>query len=699
MNHAQFEKEKNLTYNKVPVHELINFNKTPENPVKVSVVVPVCNVETYLRQCLDSAINQTMKDIEIICVNDGSTDNSLDILKEYAQKDSRIKVIDKDNAGYGHVMNIGMDMASGEYLAILESDDYILPEMFERLYEVAVKHDLDFVKSDFYRFYGEDDSLITEYNKIAREDANYNVIINPSENQDVFKFIMNTWCGIYKTSFIRENLIRHNETPGASFQDNGFWFKANVFGKRTMYLPETFYMNRRDNPNSSVHNREKVYCGNTEYDLIYDFLVSENIKDEFLEVYNYKKYHTYLNFTLKRIAPEYKKEFINTISNEFKEFNKKDELKFKFLSPIELNNVKWIMRDPDEFYYEFEKKNIAVSVILPVYNVENYLEKCLDTLTKQTLKNIEILCINDGSTDNSLEILEKYQAIDHRIKIFNQDNEGAGTARNLGISLAQGEYLSFLDSDDFFDKDMLRLAYNQARNYNADICIYESFLYDNISKRKEKCTYSIKYNQLPKKHVFNRRDVNTNIFKDIMGWPWDKLYKTSFVLNNNLKFQEQRTTNDMYFVYASLLKAGRISLLKKPLYYHRKNDNTSLSNTREKSWDCFYHALMKVKQELKDMNLYEEYNQFFINYALHSCLWNINTLDEATGEKLFYKLREEWFDSLDINGHDADYFENRLEYNQYLEIISSPEDISEDYSSYMLYHWKNKYSTTQADDI
>ena len=104
-----------LTKEKVAIHELINFDKKIERPVKVSIVVPVCNVEQYLRECLDSCVNQTLQDIEIICVNDGSKDGSLEILKEYAAKDSRVKVINKDNAGYGHTMNIGMDMAVGEY--------------------------------------------------------------------------------------------------------------------------------------------------------------------------------------------------------------------------------------------------------------------------------------------------------------------------------------------------------------------------------------------------------------------------------------------------------------------------------------------------------------------------------------------------------------------------------------------------------
>ena len=120
---------------------------------KVTVVVPIYNVEKYLRQCLDSIVNQTLKDIEIICVDDGSTDSSPQIIQEYMDKDSRVKVITKPNSGYGNSMNRGFDMAEGEYIGIVESDDYADPEMFEEMYNVASSNQLDVVKSGFYYYY------------------------------------------------------------------------------------------------------------------------------------------------------------------------------------------------------------------------------------------------------------------------------------------------------------------------------------------------------------------------------------------------------------------------------------------------------------------------------------------------------------------------------------------------------------------
>ena len=126
---------------------------------KLSIIVPVCNVEKYLRECLESLINQTLKDIEIICINDGSKDHSLDILKEYERKDKRIYIIDKPNAGYGHTMNKGMDVAKGEYIGIVESDDFAAENMFESLYNLAIEHEADVVKSNYIAYRTEKKNL------------------------------------------------------------------------------------------------------------------------------------------------------------------------------------------------------------------------------------------------------------------------------------------------------------------------------------------------------------------------------------------------------------------------------------------------------------------------------------------------------------------------------------------------------------
>lgn len=644
------------------------------NNIAVSVVIPVFNVEKYLEQCLNSVLRQTLKNIEIICVNDGSVDNCPAMLEEYRKRDSRIKIINQENGGYGKAMNTGIAAAAGEYIGIVEPDDFILSNMYKSLYSCAKKNDCEIVKSDFFRFTGEGESFEKKYWHIAKEQCNYNRVIDPKKQKECFRFVMNTWCGIYKREFLQKNNISHNETPGASFQDNGFWFKGFCCAKRIYFLNKAFYMNRRDNPGSSVANREKVYCGNVEYQLIYEWLCENpSMKTDFIDVFMMKKLHTYM-FNLRRIAPKFRYEYIQKFSEEFKAAKEKKELVKAVFTPKEWTELSLLIKDYNEYFYTIEQNRIKVSVILPVYNCEKYLRQCLDSLVSQTLRDIEIICVNDGSTDKSGEILSEYAAKDGRFVIINTENGGAGKARNIGINAACGKYLCFPDSDDWLENNALSTVYRIAENDKADITVCRSIQYDNETGETTPCTYSLRLDRLPKFSPFSVMNTESSVFRNIMGWAWDKLYLRSFVTANELYFQEQRTTNDMYFVYMSLFKASRISACDKFLYHQRRNVSGSLSATREKSWECFYKALCKVREELSDMGIFEKYKADFVDYALHSCLWNLNSLSENEGIKLFEKLRGEWFEELGIAAAPQDWFMYKDEYKQFQEIMRAEND-------------------------
>ena len=320
---------------------------------KVSIIIPTYNVEQYLVECMESVVRQTLKDIEIICINDGSTDNSLQILKSYAEKDDRIILIDKENGGYGIGMNIGLDRATGEYIGIVEPDDFVPLHMYEDLYLAAKENDLDFVKADFYRFKRNDENGNMElvYFHLSDQEEDYNKVFNPSQTPRAINFVMNTWSGIYRREFLEEYHIRHNETPGASFQDNGFFFQTFAFGNRAMILDKPYYMNRRDNPNSSVQSTEKVYCMNVEYDYIREILLEHpDVWNRFKYVYWVKKFSNY-SATINRIGDQYKREYIQRISAEFNRAKQIGELKQSEFPPNKWSDLQFLMRDPDGYYY------------------------------------------------------------------------------------------------------------------------------------------------------------------------------------------------------------------------------------------------------------------------------------------------------------------------------------------------------------
>ncbi len=309
-----------------------------------------------------------------------------------------------------------------------------------------------------------------------------------------------------------------------------------------------------------------------------------------------------------------------------------------------------------------------VSVIIPVYNSEQHLSRCLDSICAQTLSDIEIICVDDGSTDHSREILEEYVKSDSRIQIAVQENAGAGAARNHGLRLARGECLSFLDSDDFFEPDMLEIAYEQLQQYRADFVVFNSDQYHMDKKQFVKAHWTLRMKDIPPYMPFTYRELTDNVFLTFVGWAWDKLYSREFVIQHDLQFQEQRTTNDMLFVFSALVLAKRIAIVDQTLAHQRRGGSNTLSVTREKSWHCFYDALIGLRDLLKQKDIYWELEQDYINYALHFSLWNLRTLAEPTKRILREKLCSEGFRELGIEEKNKEYFYRQGEYEEYLKL-------------------------------
>lgn len=297
--------------------------------MKVSVVIPIYNIEDYLEECLECVINQSLQDMEIICVNDGSTDRSEEILAAYARMDDRIIVINKKNSGYGHSVNMGIRVACGEYIGIVEPDDYLELEMMEELYDIATELKLDVVKADFDIVRGGLGKRVHSRQKICKEYDLYNQVTNTRINKDIFHASLFTWAGIYRRQFLIQNEIWHNETPGASYQDNGFWFQVFVKAQSVFFVDRSYYRLRRDNPNSSIRSKKKVYCICDEYDFIRRKLLEWGER-EYLPYQWYWRFKGYVG-TLRRISSEYKEEFLNRFQRDFLYGQENGELEWELL--------------------------------------------------------------------------------------------------------------------------------------------------------------------------------------------------------------------------------------------------------------------------------------------------------------------------------------------------------------------------------
>lgn len=235
-----------------------------------------------------------------------------------------------------------------------------------------------------------------------------------------------------------------------------------------------------------------------------------------------------------------------------------------------------------------------ISVIIPVYNIENYLSRCIESILNQTYKNWEAIFINDGSTDNSLNILEKYQKKDNRIKIINKKNEGSGAARNDGIENSNGEYIAFLDSDDWYENNFLEKLYKNLKENNSDIAMCNpKMVYENPQKNKNINTYSFENIELKK---------NPKQILGILGMPvvWNKLYKKDIIVKNNIRFPNYSFAEDVEFLYKTFLYANKISKVEEYLYNYYQREDSATKKVKVEAVEQVYKVLENIENFVKN---------------------------------------------------------------------------------------------------
>lgn len=315
-------------------------------------------------------------------------------------------------------------------------------------------------------------------------------------------------------------------------------------------------------------------------------------------------------------------------------------------------------------------KSPTVSVVLPVYNAARFLEQTMQSIRRQTLTNIQVICVDDGSTDNSLQILKNHAAEDHRITIVAQANKGAGVARNRGLDEALGEYIWFPDADDFYHPQLLCKAVCTIHQNQSHLAVIGCDFHDEKTRKCYPFPASIRRELLPSGSSFSgHKDVSHDIFSVFAGWAWDKIYHKAFVDENKLRFDDLRTSNDFRFVMGAYIKASSISIVPEVLAHHRRRVRNSLSNTREHSAFCAYEALKNLKNDLVTWGMYNELDIDFRNYAVYFLLWHLNHLKWPAYQSFVFRLKTEMVQELSINTLRADQFHNASHYKE-LQLIA-----------------------------
>lgn len=290
-----------------------------------------------------------------------------------------------------------------------------------------------------------------------------------------------------------------------------------------------------------------------------------------------------------------------------------------------------------------------VSVIIPVYNAEKYIEQCLDSLLRQTYPDFEIICVDDGSGDHSLEILRRYEKKDSRILILTQKNQYAGLARNVGMERAKGKYLLFLDADDFFCEDMLKQTVNEAEKCQTEILVFDAYIYDDVRKEIKTETWEALSSKAFGEGIKSSAEIADSLYLFTTPSPWNKLFLREYIEKNALRFQEIKRTNDLFFVFAALSCAERIGVLRQKLMYYRTGNVLSLQGNAEDTPAVFALAAYALQDFLKNRKLWETFRTGFQNMAAALCVRNLSKMkSERAYLYLLEKLRDEVLPHLEI---------------------------------------------------
>lgn len=575
--------------------------------IKVSVIIPVYNVEKYLHECLNSVVNQTLYEIEIICINDGSTDNSLEILKRYKKIDSRIILIEQENKGLGATRNNGLDIAQGEYVYFLDSDDFIELNLLESVYNKSVKDNLDIVIFGS-NSYNDKTKIFSDI--VSGKLKGYS--IENTTNKDVFSyrdmpttifsaFSNVVWNKLFKTSLLKENNIYSPSLHRA--EDLYLVDLALVVANRIAVLDSVFVYYRigvKSNSTTLDNHPLDVFAA---LKMLKATLVNigkyEEVESSYIlllllnSMYNlnnqktYQGFQTVYNYIIENLDKDFELLKYEQLFLEQTEYVRTNFQNYKLMNQLTVDEY---LEKIERFFINQKDITLMVTVIIPVFNVESYLRQCLDSVINQTLQNIEIICINDGSTDGSIDILREYSNKFENIIILNQINQGQSVSRNNGLNMAKGKYIYFLDSDDMIVPYALEMMFEEAIKTNLDVLYFDGTTIFETQELEYKFSdfkrsYSGKFNSSYLEsgmELFKKMVISDSYYVS----PCLSFIKADFIKGENIMFHKGIIHEDNLFSLQLILTAKRVRHIKQDLFIRRIRENSIM--TTEINFLSFY---------------------------------------------------------------------------------------------------------------
>ncbi len=593
--------------------------------IDISVIMPVYNVADHLEKAIDSLIHQTLKEMEIICVDDGSTDHSMEILERFAAEDDRIKILYQDHAGVGEARNRGLSEALGEYVIFLDSDDFFDITLLEKVVKKGKKTLADVVLFGAKRYDNRTGHVIDAprylWRKLLPEQE---VFSRKDMNGELFGLTTpSPWTKAFRRQFVLENDIWFQSLPNSN--DVRFVMTALAVAERISVVQEDLVFYRVFREGSLQNGKDSnPLCFLDAYEATYDELhrrgIYEDVAHGFCNMvlsgcaYNLDTMHTQEAFwTAARALCSERFECMGLLDFPDEYY---DMVKYRDY----IKGLRYAIQTREEFEntnkYEpeilvkcgndFREKK--VTVIIAVYNMEKYLSECLESVLRQTLKELEIICIDDGSTDKSLELLLSYAQKDERLSVYRQKNCGLSVTRNRGLKRASGEYVYFIDSDDILDEDALEHLYHRSIENKLDVLYFNGHsFYENEDLKERHPEFEDYY---IRKANYPVLCTGTEMFmkmKDVGEYRTNvgiQFFRREFLVNHNIWFHAGILHEDNDFTFRTMLSAKKTGYTEAVYFKRRIRENSIMTENV-----TFAHVYGYFKS-FQNMLLFVEKNEF-----------------------------------------------------------------------------------------
>lgn len=526
--------------------------KPNEKDFLISIVIPIYNAEKYLEECLNSIKNQTYKNFEVIMVNDGSKDDSETICMNFLRSDSRFRYLKKENAGVSSARNVGLDNVEGDYITFIDADDWVDENYLELLIATVKKNHSDIVISSYKQFNNIDVFYLRAYTIQEKYLLNFEKM-NRDDFLTLFPKLMSTNVCFNNAvaKLFRKELVNdlRFDTSIKYGEDLDFYFRLYLNVDSISYVDEPTYVYRmHGDSTTSNFNQEHA-----EQELSIFKQMYEKIQEIGLPSIHY-----------------------------FNKLKKLLELRMDFLeNKVLLNEYLDLLKNSEG---TVTYSNTLISVVIPIYNVSPYLRLCLESIENQTYPHFEVLLINDGSRDNSKDICLEFVERDKRFQYIEQKNAGLSAARNSGIVNSNGEFITFIDGDDFVDPNYLEELYHAALKNDSEIVVasYKEFNEDDNN-------YYIHVFDYKEEH-FNQNELITKRGTEFET-SWGILFHKR--LFETTRFPVGKSIGDYFTNYKLFIESCKASYIHKDFYIHRIRKESLSALFTEKYFTDVFEALLE----------------------------------------------------------------------------------------------------------